>query len=1155
MSLEEDIRLLSETPLFDKKFYNEKYKDVSNREMDPIRHYAKYGFSEGRWPNAFFDPKFYRDHYLNGNKTANPLIHYITSGSTTTFKTSALFDGEFYLRIYPDVAKSGMNPLVHFLLFGIHEGRISTESKIAANNSFSSTTPNCTNIKTAVIIPVYNAHDEVLDCINSVLEHTTLGKENTLIIVNDGSPDKRIKPSLAKYKSIPGVKIYNNFKNIGYTRNVNKGIKLAGDSDVVLLNSDTIVSPHWLRNMKVAAYSSENIGTVTALSNNAGAFSVPKSGTNDLPVAHNVAMTARLIGKVASESYIEVPTGNGFCFYIKRKLINDIGIFDYDKFPRGYGEENDFCMRAVDSGWANIVDHHTYVYHVRSASFKQEKEVLIEKGIETVKREHPEYSGAIKAIGKSERFKKVREEVSAVFKASNPESQVVKPKIMYVISTRTGGTPQTNKDLMEGVSDIYDTYAMASNRYEIEVFKVVNSEYKLLETISLPDPIKYATHRSAFYDETVKAILFKYKIDLLHIRHLAWHGLGLISAAKSINIPVVNSFHDFYTICPSVNLIDNEGNLSLSGLQNDGPNPLWNDETVTSYSPETSRRWKERFQSVLSDCDAFVTTCQSAKDTLLSALPKLQVRKNDFHVISHGRDFDRFEQLALEIGNQEPIKILVPGNISLSKGKELIKAVKALDSNNEIEFHVLGNCDEDLLPYIIDHGKYQRSEFTDKVSHIGAHIAGIFSIWPETYCHTLTESWACGIPVIGVAYGAVEERINRHGGGWLVTPDAKNIFDKLIHLKNNKNEITNQVKKIIDWQNNYGKSNTIHSMAVKYLKIYQTVMSRYIAGKNEVDKKIAFVMKGFFPNVPPTAYVRLVDWKQWFEEQYSGEVEFTHWSDLFTKSLDKYSLIVIQRDAVKASFVDPLIHLLKDRNIKYIYEIDDNLLDVPEASDKERVYEKYKIHTINLLRNAMEAHVTNASLKATLSAYCDDIKIRENKTFPHRWAAQQPSAEKPLNHSSEKLNILYYGSRTHQADLDFLISALDSLEQSIKDSIQLYVIGAGDFSVKDKAFITRLTPPSSRYDLFVSWLVSHKEYFNLGVAPLVDTDFSENKSYLKAIEYRELGLKVICSNILPYSALKASLNSSDITYLENSIEVWSAAIKNELSNIQEARKV
>src|SRR3546814_11876110 len=97
-------------------------------------------------------------------------------------------------------------------------------------------------------------------------------------------------------------------------------------------------------------FRSDRIRTVTAISDNAGAFSVPAPGYNEIPEGVDTDMLARAaMDSVASP--VEVPTGNGFCLYIKRDLIDAIGLFDEASFPEGYGEENDFCMRALAAGW------------------------------------------------------------------------------------------------------------------------------------------------------------------------------------------------------------------------------------------------------------------------------------------------------------------------------------------------------------------------------------------------------------------------------------------------------------------------------------------------------------------------------------------------------------------------------------------------------------------------------------------------------------------------------------------------------------------------------------------------------------------------------------------------------------------------------------
>ena len=1130
---EEEYNLIKQSGLFDLEYYERKYKDVSQRKLDPIRHFIRHGHKENRWPNEFFDPIFYKKAY-SLEEGVIPLTHYILTPHATLNRTSERFDGAFYYYLHADVRKAGMNPLYHYLKYGRNEKRaIVNTQKEQAKINIVNIPAKLSKIKISIIVPVYNAIDEVIDCLDSVIENTPLGSNIKLLVINDASPDKNVYGKLEKYKGLVGVKIIHNKKNIGYTNNVNHGISLCGNDDIILLNSDTIVSKNWLRQMSIAAYQNDDVGTVTAVSNGAGSFSVPKSGWNDMPMHLSISHVARLVSASIDSTFVTTPTGNGFCIYIKRDLINDIGVFDKIKFPRGYGEENDFCMRAVAKGWVNIIDLKTYVYHKRSASFKGEKDLLIEQGVSQVKNDHPYYSGAIKAIGKSAVFAKARTVIENKINKTSQSESIVKPKILFVISTRTGGTPKTNYDLMRSLKDVYDCYVLACNSKLIEIMRADEKDYKTIEKIHLKEPITFSTHRSFEYEQIVRNIIYKYNIDLVHIRHIAWHSLKLPQIAKDMGIPVIKSFHDFYTVCPSVNLVNENGELFIDGLDHGTNNPLWNDETVFPMTPSMLNAWKERMTEALSCCDQFITTCESAKEIILKNLPGLQ--NIPFTVIPHGRDFISYTAPKKTFSNNI-INVLVPGNITLTKGKELIKKIKALDVNNNINFHILGTCDKDLLDIVTYHGKYQRDDFPNKVKAINPDISAIFSIWPETYCHTLTESWASGLPVMGLSYGAVEKRIMQHGAGWLVPNDAQECYNQLISLCNNPVEAENKLKLVAEWQNGYGTYNTVSRMTEKYIFIYQNSFKKEIPEK----RTLGIVLKGYFPNVPPTAYVRLIDWKDELATSRNLSVEFIAWHDLLTDKVNHLNQVIIQRDAIPLHALDWCLESLKINQIPYEYEIDDDLLNVPPVIDIDETYKKYRNGFEKLLRNAICVHVTNDSLANVVSEYNSNIIIRPNKIFPQRWNTNIPTEEK-INISKDDTakSIIYFGSKTHQEDLNFLISVVNKVNSEEKLA-HLFVIGCGEFIESNN--VTRLTPPSSRYDLFVDWMIKISHNFDLGVAPLVDEQFAGKKSPLKVLELNALGLPVICSNIHPYTDVETT-NKSKIYKVDNDAFLWSSCIK------------
>ncbi len=244
--------------------------------------------------------------------------------------------------------------------------------------------------KCDIIIPIYNAFEYTKACIESVIKYTDL-ENNRLILIDDKSPDKNILPMLEKYANGKNIILLKNEVNQGFVGTVNKGMAYS-DNDVLLLNSDTQVTENWLEKIKTCAYSSNKIATVTPLSNNATLASVPKSFVpNDLPEGYSLDEMAKLVEECSFKDYPEIPTGHGFCLYIRRDALDDIGLFDQEAYGRGYGEENDFCFRALNKGYRNLLCDDTYIYHKESASFQEDKKDLIEDGLKVITKKYPSY--------------------------------------------------------------------------------------------------------------------------------------------------------------------------------------------------------------------------------------------------------------------------------------------------------------------------------------------------------------------------------------------------------------------------------------------------------------------------------------------------------------------------------------------------------------------------------------------------------------------------------------------------------------------------------------------------------------------------------------------------------------------------------------------
>ena len=249
----------------------------------------------------------------------------------------------------------------------------------------------CASGEVAIVVPVYGAPAFVERCLDAVLAHTT-GRAR-LIVIDDASPDAGIAPLLARHATRANVTVLRNERNRGFTATANRGIAEAGRADVVLLNADTEVGPNWLTGLRRAAAGAGDVATVTAVSDNAGAFSVPElERENAMPACWTLDDTARALWHGAGHAYPALPTGNGFCMYIRRAVLDAVGTLDEGAFPQGYGEENDFCQRASARGLRHLIAGNVYVHHARSASFGHERRAeLGAAGMAVLRERWPNY--------------------------------------------------------------------------------------------------------------------------------------------------------------------------------------------------------------------------------------------------------------------------------------------------------------------------------------------------------------------------------------------------------------------------------------------------------------------------------------------------------------------------------------------------------------------------------------------------------------------------------------------------------------------------------------------------------------------------------------------------------------------------------------------
>ncbi|CAH1651607.1 GT2 family glycosyltransferase [Hyphomicrobiales bacterium] len=229
-----------------------------------------------------------------------------------------------------------------------------------------------------VLIPAYRNLPATRDCIEAVLREPGHGKRYDLIVVDDASPEPELSAYLRDQAAAGKIKLLVHARNRGFIHAVETGLAETTTSDIILLNADTVVPAGWLERLHAAAYAADNIGTVTPLSNNGDLTSYPVPfGEAPMPEPDHLALIDATAARVNAGEIIDLPSGIGFCFYIRRTCLSTLGFFGSDFLTHGYFEDVDFCLRAEEKGFRNVCATDIVVGHLGSASYLDAKRGLV----------------------------------------------------------------------------------------------------------------------------------------------------------------------------------------------------------------------------------------------------------------------------------------------------------------------------------------------------------------------------------------------------------------------------------------------------------------------------------------------------------------------------------------------------------------------------------------------------------------------------------------------------------------------------------------------------------------------------------------------------------------------------------------------------------
>jgi GT2 family glycosyltransferase len=618
---------------------------------------------------------------------------------------------------------------------------------------------------TDIIIPVHGGRRETLACIESV--RGTQGAHARIVVVDDASEDPELGAALDDLEAAGVIQLLRNAQNLGFVAAANRGLKRNPGHDAVLLNSDTVVFGDWLSRLRAAAYSAPRVGTVTPLSNSGSIASYPHvaGGPTDPPAAgaiHHLAATT------FAQARVEIPVGVGFCLFIRRDCLREIGELDVAVFSKGYGEETDFCLRARAKGWSHQLAGDVYVYHAGGVSFGGRRQALMDRSQRLLNVRHPGYDRFIAGFLALDPLHPVRRRLD------ERRLRAFGGRFVLVVTLALfGGVDRYVTERCRSIKAaslqplvLRPTAAGKPERCELwtDALEVPNLQFDIPRDL-----------------DALRKLLADMNLESVEIQHFMGLDARVVETVRALPVAYDVVVHDYSWICPRVTLIDGSnrycGEPKISVCQTcvrRNGSKLTENISVTSLRAR-SAIWLKAARRVIAPSSDAARRLRGYIDDLT-----VEVRPHTAASLA--------APLARRPSRRGALRVALLGAIGTHKGYRVLLecARDARDRELPIEFIVIGHTENDapLLATgkVFITGRYNEEEAVHLMQREQPDIAWLPSVWPETWCYTLDYALRAALPVAAFNLGAIAERLRSMGVGELMPLDcpAPQINDRLL---------------------------------------------------------------------------------------------------------------------------------------------------------------------------------------------------------------------------------------------------------------------------------------------------------------------------------------------------------------------------------------
>ena len=611
-----------------------------------------------------------------------------------------------------------------------------------------------TNTSVTLILPVYNAFEDVKECLARVEKNTDLPWH--LIVIEDSSTDPQIRPFLRDWAKETGdqVTLLENQENLGFIASVNRGFEVAltrGDP-VILVNSDAFVPADWASRLLAPMLADPGVASVTPMSNNAEILSVPKMGAIEqltTGVADQIDKTAQTLS--IQRTAHDLPTGVGFCMAMNIEFLRKVPTFDL-AFGPGYGEEVDWCQKIRNLGGRHIGLGALFVEHRGGASFGDAtKLALVTKNNAKIAARYPSYDAEVQRFQNDDPMSVSRLVLSIAYCAATQDS----PMAIFLAHSMGGGAEM---DLQRRIDTICDaghaTIVLrvgGTRRWRIELHRAgqvqqgQSDDFELILQMLSPVDRRHVVYSCGVGDSDMGSL----PDHLIRLKRTPDDRIDVL-------------FHDFLPLSPSFTLLNSKG--QFRGVPHNEDTDSAHATTRPDNQTMTLADWRAAWGPLIEAANTLEVFSKDSAAHVATAYPTAQnkIRVKPHKPIVHTTPI-------LHPKGRRVIGVL--GNIGAQKGAGvLVDLARYAEKHGDFRLVVIGEVDPNFsIPASAKvHGAYDPDDITHLARKYAVSDWLIPSIWPETFSFTTHEALGTGLPVWCFDLGAQAEAVRNASNGQVI---------------------------------------------------------------------------------------------------------------------------------------------------------------------------------------------------------------------------------------------------------------------------------------------------------------------------------------------------------------------------------------------------